>query len=70
MESVPVKFCMYVLSNTQATFEALYIEKLSNTEVAMKKRVAYAVYSTVNPFISNPNITKKVWFNKFLTQLQ
>ena len=29
---VSVWWCLYVLSNTEATFEAQFMEKLSNTE--------------------------------------
>ena len=31
----------YVSSNTKATFEAEFMKKLSNTEVELKKSVAY-----------------------------
>ena len=33
--------CLYVISNTLATFEAQFIKKLSNTETELKKSVAY-----------------------------
>ena len=39
IKSVSVWWCFYVLSNTEATFEAL--KNLSNTEAEMKKSVAY-----------------------------
>ena len=39
--SVSVWWCLYVLSNTQATFEAQFIRKLSNTEAELKRTVAY-----------------------------
>ena len=32
--------CLYVLSNTWATFEAQFLKKLSNTEVELKESVA------------------------------
>ena len=32
---------IYVLSNTQATFQAQFMQKLSNTEGELKKSVAY-----------------------------
>ena len=38
-KSVSVWLC--VLSNTQATFEAQFMQKLSNTEAELKKSVAY-----------------------------
>ena len=36
-----VSVCFYVLSNTEATFEAQFMEKLSNTEAELKKSVVY-----------------------------
>ena len=32
---------IYVLNNTQATFEAQFMKKLSNTEAKLKKSVPY-----------------------------
>ena len=32
---------IYVLSNTQATYEAQFMKKLSNTEAELKRSVAY-----------------------------
>ena len=34
-------WCLYVLSNTEATFEAQFMKKLSNTEAELKKSDAY-----------------------------
>ena len=36
-----VTWCLYVLSNTEATFEAQFVNKVSNTETRLKKIVAY-----------------------------
>ena len=33
--------CLYVISNTQTTFEAQFIKKLCNTKAELKKSVAY-----------------------------
>ena len=41
IKSVSVGWCLYVLSNTKATFEAQFMKKLSNTEVELEKSVAY-----------------------------
>ena len=38
---VSVWWCLYVLSNTEATFEAQFMKKLSNTEAELKKSDAY-----------------------------
>ena len=38
---VSVRQCLYVISNTEATFEAQFVKKLSNTEAESKKGVAY-----------------------------
>ena len=40
-KSVSVWWYLYVLSNTQATPEAQFMQKLSNTEGELKKNVAY-----------------------------
>ena len=32
---------IYVISNTQATFEAQFMKKLSNTEAELRKSIAY-----------------------------
>ena len=40
-KSVSVWWYLYVLRNTQATFEAQFMQKLSNTEGELKKSVAY-----------------------------
>ena len=41
IQGVSVWRCFYVLSNTLATLEAQFMQKLSNTEAGMKKSVAY-----------------------------
>ena len=41
IKGVSAWWCLYVLSNTQATFEAQFMKKLSNTEAELKKSVAY-----------------------------
>ena len=41
IRSVSVWWCFYITPNTQATLEAQFIKKLSNTEAELKKRVAY-----------------------------
>ena len=41
IKSVSVWWCLYVSSNTEATFEAQFIKKLSNAEAELKKSVAY-----------------------------
>ena len=41
IKSVSVWWCLYVLSNTSATFEAQFIKKLSNAEAELEKSVAY-----------------------------
>ena len=40
-ECVSLWLCLYVFSNTDATFEAQFMKKLSNTEVELKKSIAY-----------------------------
>ena len=47
---VSVKWWLYVLSNTLATFEIQFMRKLSNAEVDLKMRVAYedSMYFIVN----------------------
>ena len=37
IRSVSVWFCVYILSNTEATFETQFMKKLSNTEAKLKK---------------------------------
>ena len=37
IKSVSVWWCLYVLSNTEATFEAQFMKKLGNTEADLKK---------------------------------
>ena len=43
-----VWWCLYVLSNTQASLEALFIKKISKIEADLKKSLAYkkSVYYT------------------------
>ena len=41
IRSVSVWFCVYILSNTEATFETQFMKKLSNTEAKLKKNIAY-----------------------------
>ena len=36
-----VRSCLYVISNTWATFEPQFIKKLSNTKAGLKKNVVY-----------------------------
>ena len=36
-----IKWWLYILSNTQATFEAQFMTKRSNAEAELKKRYAY-----------------------------
>ena len=38
---VSVRSCLYLISNTYATFKAQFMKKLSNTESELKKGVAY-----------------------------
>ena len=37
-KSISVSWCLYVLSNTYATFDAQFMKKLSNTQAELKKR--------------------------------
>ena len=37
IRSVSVWFCVYILSNTEATFETQFMKKFSNTEAKLKK---------------------------------
>ena len=41
IKSASVWWCLYVLSNTKATFEAQFRKKLSSVEAELKKSVAY-----------------------------
>ena len=41
VKSVSVLWCLYVLSNTSATFEALFMDMISKTEAELEKSVAY-----------------------------
>ena len=38
---MPLRSCLYVLSNTYAKFESQFIKRLSSTEAELKKDVAY-----------------------------
>ena len=40
-KSVSEWWCLYISSNTSATFEGQFMENLSNTEADLKKSVAY-----------------------------
>ena len=46
-----VRSCLYVISNTWATFKAQFIKKLSITEAELKKSVAYkkSLYMFASP---------------------
>ena len=41
IKSASVWWCLYVLSNILATFEAQFMKNLSNTEAELKMSVAY-----------------------------
>ena len=40
-KKVSIRWCLHVLSNNEATFEAQFIKKLNNTDSELKKRVAF-----------------------------
>ena len=41
IKCLSMMWCLYILSNTKATFEARFMKKLSNTETELRKSVAY-----------------------------
>ena len=41
IKSASIRLCLYVLSDTSATFEVQFMKKLSNIEAELKKSVAY-----------------------------
>ena len=41
IKTVSLWWCLHVLSNTKATFEAQFIKKLRNTEAKLNKSVTY-----------------------------
>ena len=54
--SVSVRWCLYVLSNTQATFAAQFIKKLSNTETELKKSFAYKKRACISKSLFQPDL--------------
>ena len=38
---VPIRQCIYVIINNEATFTAQFIKKLINTEAELKKSIAF-----------------------------
>ena len=57
IRSVSVWFCVYILSNTEATFETQFMKKLSNTEAKLKKE-----FNCVN-------VGREVTFMKYLASV-
>ena len=41
IKTVSLRWCLYVLGNSRATYEAKFMKKLSNTEAELKKTIAY-----------------------------
>ena len=41
IKTVSLRWCLYVLGNSRATYEAKFMKKLSNTKAELKKTIAY-----------------------------
>ena len=64
MKNVSVWWCLYVLSNTKATFEAQFTKKFSNTKAELKKSVAYKKSVLINLFTeAYLGTVKHLWLN-------
>ena len=52
---MPLRSCLYVLSNTYAKFESQFIKRLSSTEAELKKDVAYENVTNYSYIVASSN---------------